>query len=83
MKIKDDLDKKQDLNVKKYDDLAESFRNFPHLIMLTLWFCMVPMVLIIVAWIWGFWEAIIASLIILIVMIGICQAFCLKGKMKR
>lgn len=83
MRTKGDLDKKEDLYVKKHDDLAKSFRNFPHLMMLTMWICTVPVIMIIIAWIWGFWEAMIASLIILVVMIGICQAFCFKGKMRR
>jgi len=31
-----------------------------------------------VGWIWGFWEALVASLLILAVMIAICLGFCLR-----
>ncbi|MDP2646371.1 MAG: hypothetical protein Q8P24_15645 [Desulfobacterales bacterium] len=81
MKTKGDLAKQNDQY--GHDDLTKDFRNFPHLMMLTLWFCAAPVIMIIVAWIWGFREAMIASFIILVIMIGICQTFCLTGKRKK
>ncbi len=80
MKKTDGVDREEALQIKMREDLALRFRNFPHFVTLALWICLLPIIMITVGWIWGFWEAMIASLIILAAMMGICVAFCLTIK---
>jgi hypothetical protein len=50
--------------------------EFQLLVNLALWLCIVPFIVILIGWIWGFWEALIASLAVLLIMIILCLPFC-------
>ena len=63
------------------EDLALSFWDFPLFLTLALWLCILPVVIALVGWIWGFWQALIASLMLLMVMIAVCLALCLRWKL--
>jgi hypothetical protein len=74
------VEREAELQIKIREALASRFREFPLFVTLGLWVCILPLILVVVGWIWGFWEALIASLIILSVMITVCLAFCLRVK---
>lgn len=67
-----------DLQKKMWEILELRFKGFPLLLTLALWLCLLPVIILVVGWIWGFWEALVASLTILAVMIAICLIFCLR-----
>jgi hypothetical protein len=78
METKTVMDEQVDLGTR--EALSSRFWDFPLLVTLGLWLCIIPLVLALVGWIWGFWPAFLASFIILMVMLVICLAYCLKLK---
>lgn len=58
--------------------LASRFKAFPLLVTLALWLCIVPIIVIVVGLIWGFWEALTVSLAVLVLMTLLCLVICLK-----
>jgi hypothetical protein len=76
------VDREEELQMEIREELALRFKDFPLLVTLALWLCIVPIIVIVIGWIWGFWEALIASLSVLTVMIILCLVFCLRIKLR-
>jgi uncharacterized membrane protein YqjE len=70
------------LQMEIREELALRFKDFPLLVTLALWLCLVPIIVILIGWIWGFWEALIGSLAVLVVMIILCLVFCLRIRLR-
>jgi len=72
------VEKEAELQIKIREALASQLKDAPLFLTLGLWLCILPLIMAFVGWIWGFWEALIASLTILAVMITVCLGFCLR-----
>lgn len=80
METAEHVNKEEELLMKMREALASRFKDFPLLVTMALWLCILPVIVIVIGWLWGFWEALTVSLAVLVGMTILCLVFCLRIK---